>query len=192
MYKLIKHRGLHTESIKENTYEAIFNAFNDSKYVGVEFDVRETLDNEFVIFHNNLFNGKLISSTCLYELPKYVPTLKSILKIKSSKIFLIELKNITSFNKLINLLNKYSSKNLYVMSFSNNLIKKVSVPNRTYKIGILNYILNTTKDINNLDFICILNSLLNENIINTFKDKEIFSYGLREKLKYPQVYYIVD
>ena len=78
------------------------------------------------------------------------------------------------------------------MSFSNSLIKKVDISNRSYKIGILNYVLNTNKDIEKLDFVCILNSLLNENILSLLKDKEVFSYGLREKLKYQNVYYIVD
>lgn len=192
MNKLIKHRGLHDENIKENTYEAIKNALEDPQYCGVEFDVRETLDKEFIIFHNPLVNGKLISNTLYNDLPKYIPKLKDILKINSSKIFLIELKNIKHIDNLVNLLNKYAQKKLYVMSFSHNLINKVNKPNRKYKIGILNYVLNTNIDIQNYDFIGILNSLLNDSVIKTLKNKEIFSYGLLEKKKYFEVYYIVD
>lgn len=192
MYKLIKHRGTHSDKIKENTYEAILNALNDSKYVGVEFDVRETKDHEFVIYHNSICNGKLISEMDFNELPKFIPKLKMVLKINSNKIFLIELKNITSFDNFYNLLEKYPNKNFYVMSFSNKLIKKVDYPNRHYKIGILNYVLNTTDDIKNLDFVAILNSLLNTNIMSKLKGLEIFSYGLLENLKYENVFYIVD
>ena len=192
LFKLIKHRGIHDEDIHENTYEAIKNAFNNSKYVGVEFDIRETLDHEFVIFHNAYFNNKLISNTKYKDLPKYVPKLKDILKINSNKIFLLEIKNISSFSKFIFLLQKYNNKKIYVMSFSNNLINKVDINDRHYKIGILNYVLNTNKDIKKLDFICILNSLLNENILNILSDKEVFSYGIFENLKYENVYYIVD
>ncbi len=192
MYKLIKHRGISNKDIIENTYNAIKMALDDDKYIGVEFDVRETLDNEFVIYHNNTFNNKLISKTKYIELPKYIPKLESILKINSNKMFLVEMKNIESIDKFIKLLNKYSNKKIYVMSFSNSLIKKIDIENRKYKIGILNYVLNTDTNIKKLDFVAILNSLLNEAIINKLKGLEVFSYGLLENLKYESVYYIVD
>ncbi len=192
MSKLIKHRGLHNEFIKENTYEAILSALQNDQYLGVEFDVRETLDNIFILYHNPLYNNKLISKTLYKELPRYIPKLDSILKINSDKIFLIEVKNINNYQKLYNLLNKYSNKKLYVMSFSNNIINKLNIANRKYKIGILNYVLNTDDLINKLDFVAILNSLLNDNIMNSLKTKEVFSYGIKEKMKYANVYYITD
>ena len=195
MSKLIKHRGLHNALIKENTYDAIKMALNDNKYLGVEFDVRETKDHEFVIYHNPSINNKLISNTNFNNLPKFIPRLKDILKLNSNKIFLIEIKNINSFTKFYNLLNKFKNKKLYVMSFSSRLIDKVNIPNRAYKIGILNYILNTNKDIKKLDFIAILDNFLDQNIINKLNGLEIFSYGIIEEvsqLKYPEVYYIVD
>ncbi len=191
MIKLIKHRGIHNNEIKENTYEAIKLALNSDKYIGCEFDVRETKDHEFIINHDSLYDGKLISNLSYNELPKYMPRLLDILKINSQKIFLIEIKNISSFSNFIKLLNKFKNKNIYVMSFSNNLINKINIENKTYKVGILNYVLNTT-DNNKYDFIAILNSLLNDNIINTLKNKEIFSYGLLEKHKYKNVFYITD
>ncbi len=195
MKKLIKHRGSHNQYIKENTYEAIKKAFDDNLYVGVEFDVRETLDHEFVIYHNSLYKGKPISSIKYLELPKYIPRLRDILKIKTAKIFLVEIKEIKSIDKFIKLLNKYSSKKIYVMSFINSYIKKIDVVNRQYKIGLLNYVLNTEEYIKKLDFICILNNLLNKDIINNLNYLEIFSYGIIEKIskkEYSNVYYIVD
>ena len=115
MYKLICHRGIHNADIKENSYESIKKALESTKYIGVEFDVRCTKDNEFIIFHNSFYNNKLIKNTYYKELPKYVPRLKDVLNIKSNKIFLIELKNINdNYNKLINLLNKYKNKKLYL------------------------------------------------------------------------------
>ena len=192
MYKLIKHRGIHNKEIIENTYDAIKMALDSDKYMGVEFDVRETIDHEFIIYHDNFYNNKLISKTKYIELPKYIPKLESILKINSNKMFLVEMKNIESIDKFIKLLNKYRNKKIYVMSFSNSLIKKIDIDNRKYKIGILNYVLNTDNDTKKLDFVAILNSLLNEGIINKLKGLEVFSYGLRENLKYESVYYIVD
>lgn len=192
MYKIISHRGIHNKLINENSYEGIKLAFNDSKYVGVEFDIRETLDKEIILFHNNIYNNKLIKNTLYKELPKYVPKLKDILKINTNKIFLIEVKNINNYDKLINLLNKYKNKNIYIMSFSNNIINKLNITNREYKIGILNYVLNTNIDINKLDFVGILNKLINKDIINRLNKLDIFSYGLFKNKKYKDIYYIED
>ncbi len=192
MYKLIKHRGIHNKSVKENTYEAIKMALDSKDYVGVEFDVRETKDHEFIIYHDTLYNGKFISDYYYNELPKFMPKLKDILKINSEKIFLIEIKNIKSVDRFINLLQKNSNKKIYVMSFSNSIIKKINVPKKTYKVGILNYVLNTSEEVKELDFVAILNSLINTAVLNTLKDLEVFSYGLFDKLKYQSVYYIVD
>ncbi len=193
--KLIKHRGFTSEFIKENTYEGILKAFLDYRYEGVEFDVRETLDHEFILCHDPIINNKLIKDIKYRDLPKYIPRLKDILKIKTRKIFLIEIKNITSFTKLISLLNKYKEKNIYVMSFSNKIINKLNVPSKTYKVGILNYILNTNNNLPDLDFVCILNNFLNSKLIHDLKPLEVFSYGLissHPDYKYPLVFYIVD
>lgn len=191
MIKLIKHRGVHNTQIRENTYEAIKMALESDKYIGCEFDVRETKDHEFIINHDPLYDGKLIENLNYNDLPKYMPRLRDILNINSNKMFLIEVKDIKSFPKFTKLLNKYAKRKIYVMSFSNNLINKINKENKTYKVGILNYLLNTEGN-HKYDFIAILNSLLNDNIINTLKDKEIFSYGLLEKHKYEDVFYITD
>ena len=61
-------------------------AFLDPKYEGVEFDVRETLDHEFILCHDPIINNKLIKDVKYSDLPKYIPRLKDILKIKTSKI----------------------------------------------------------------------------------------------------------
>lgn len=195
MSKLIKHRGKSSKIIKENTYEAIKLALDDNKYLGVEFDIRETKDHEFIIYHNPILNNKLISSYLYRDLPKFISRLKDILNINSSKIFLIEIKNITSIDKFINLLKKYKDKNIYVMSFSNSIINKINKSNKTYKVGVLNYVLNTNNDIKKLDFLVILNSILDENIMSRLKGLEIFSYGVLESIeeyKYNNVYYIID
>ena len=191
MIKLIKHRGVHNTQIRENTYEAIKMALESDKYIGCEFDVRETKDHEFIINHDPLYDGKLIENLNYNDLPKYMPRLRDILNINSNKMFLIEIKDIKSFPEFIKLLNKYAKRKIYVMSFSNNLINKINKENKTYKVGILNYLLKTEGN-HKYDFIAILNSLLNDNIINTLKDKEIFSYGLLEKHKYEDVFYITD
>ncbi len=192
MFKLIKHRGIYTNTIKENSYEGIKLALEDNNYIGVEFDIRETLDNEIILFHNPIYNNKLISKTYYKELPKYVPKLEDILSINSNKIFLIEIKNIEhNFNKFLNILNKYSNKNIYIMSFYLKNIKKININNRFYKIGLLNYVLNTNDYIKELDFVGIINNLINKQVIKELDNIKVFSYG-GNKLKFDSVYYITD
>lgn len=193
LYKLISHRGISNKDIKENSFIAIKKALECDDYVGVEFDVRTTLDNEFVLYHNPLYNNKLVKNTLYKELPKYVPKLNEVLKIESNKIFLIEIKNIgDNYDKLIDILKGYDNKKLYVMSFSNKIISKMDINERNYKIGILNYVFNTNEDTKKLDFVGILNSLINDNILNSLKNIEIFSYGLFDKKKSEKIFYIVD
>lgn len=192
MDKLIAHRGMYDKNIKENSYIAIKNALESDEYVGVEFDIRETLDNEIILYHDAYYNNKLVSKTYYKEMPKYVIRLQDILKINSNKIFLIEIKNIDNYDKFMKILSKHKNKNIYVMSFSNKVIEKINIVNRNYKIGILNYVLNTNINIKKLDFIGILNNLLNESIIKELKNLEVFSYGIIKKKNYKDIYYIVD
>ena len=66
---------------------------------------------------------------------------------------------------------------------------------RIYKVGILNYVLNTTEKHFKYDFICILRPLLNDKIIEFVKknNKELFVYGnYNNNFKYDFPYYIVD
>ena len=192
LFKLIKHRGIHNKAIKENSYEGIKLALENSKYIGVEFDIRETLDNEIILFHNPIYNNILVSKTYYKELPKYVPKLDDILNINSNKIFLIEIKNIEhNFDKFLSILDKHKDKKIYVMSFYLNNIKKINKDNRFYKIGILNYVLNTNDYIKKLDFVGILNNLINKDIINKLNNIKIFSYG-GKKRKYDDIYYVTD
>ena len=193
MYKLIKHRGSHDKYIKENSYEGIKDSLNNDDYLGVEFDIRATKDDELVLFHDPFYKDKLISNTYYSELPKYVPKLEDILNISSNKIFLIEIKNIgNNYEKLINILDKHDDKNIWVMSFSNNSIRNINRKGRKYKIGVLNYVLNTSDDILKMDFICVLNSLITEDLINSHSNLIVVSYGINKIKKFKQIFYIVD
>lgn len=194
MDKLIAHRGIPSKFVKENSVVAIKKALLSNEFLGVEFDVRVTKDQEFIIYHDSYINNKLIKNMYYSELPKYVPRLSDVLNIKSDKIFLVEIKNIDGlYNEFVKLLNKYKNKNIYVMSFSNKVIEQLLSYKKTFKLGILNYVFNTNDSLyQRLDFLCILNSLLNDHIISNYSDLEIFSYGIFSKKKYKDVYYIVD
>lgn len=79
------------------------------------------------------------------------------------------------------------------MSFFNSVIKKIN--NNLFKIGILNYILNSTTTYN-YDFMGILYDVASPHLINSLKKLNItvFLYAInkKDKLSYPDIYYIVD
>ena len=93
-------------------------------------------------------------------------------------------------NKLLKLLNKYK-RNYYIMSFNNNIIFEIRKLNNKYKYGVLNYVLNSKSDYD-LDFICLLDGIANDYIINNFEKKgiEVIIYGTIKIKK--DVKYIVD
>ena len=120
--------------------------------------------------------------------------LKDVLKLKTDKIILIDIKDIKiDIKKLTKLLNIYKDKNIYVMSFFNSVLKKFKNPN--FKIGLLNYILNSTSTYS-YDFIGILYDVANKHMIDTLNKMniEVFLYALNKKDKfiYKDVYYIID
>lgn len=188
--KLIAHRGIWNKQVKDNSYKAIKDALNSDKYIGVEFDVRTTLDNKLIVYHDPLYNKKLVSKT-LYKDMKDVSLLTNILNIDSNKIFLIEIKERDiNKKKFLKLLSKYN-RNYYIMSFNNKVIEELKNISSTYTYGVLNYVLNSDSKYN-LDFICLLDVLATDYVIKKYEDKgvEVLIYGTKEVKK--NVKYIVD
>ena len=191
----IAHRGVVKPGIKENTIPAFLSAIKSPKYAGFELDIYTTKDKEFVIHHNPLLDGKMIWQYTYKELKqKGILKLEEALKLKTDKLILIDIKDLNiDTAKLTHLLGKYANKNIYVMSFFNSVIKKFN--KRTFKIGILNYILNSSNTYN-YDFIGILYDVASNNLIDNFKESniEVLLYALNKKDKfiYKNIYYIVD
>ena len=192
---LIAHRGLVKKGITENTLPAFLGAINSPKYAGFELDIYKSKDNVFVVHHDPLINGKFIWNQTYKELRKKgVIKLVDVLRLKTDKIILIEIKDvnidIVRFSKL---LAKYQDKNIYVMSFFNSVIKKLKSP--SFKIGILNYILNSKAEYT-YDFIGILYPIANDHMIASLKESniEVFLYGIskNDPLLWEDIYYIVD
>lgn len=181
--KLIIHRGYHTKKIEENKLPAFQKVILDEKYQGFETDIRETKDKIFVLYHDPLYKGKLINQTMYKEMQKdNIPRLIDLLKIETDKILLLEIKDFNlNIDKLIKLLDKYK-RNIYLMSFNNKVIERIYQKHTKYKLGILNYVLNTPSNYH-YDFICILNDILTPFIIDTYRKLkvEVFSYGVRNK-----------
>lgn len=199
MNHLIAHRGLKKEA-SENTLEAFEKSINNSFYSGFECDVRTTKDHIFVICHNPIHKGKIISLTNYKEFKKdNLPTLENVLKLKTNKIMILEIKEINcDINRLSIILQKYDYQNIYVMSFYNKIINNLSLKNLKIKVGVLNYVLNSENDYQNYDFICLLESIMTSNLESYFtcQNKEVFIYGIHnlEKLtkEYKKSYFITD
>ena len=188
--KLIAHRGLWNKDVKDNSYEALKNGLESNKYIGIECDIRTTLDNKFIIYHNSLYNGSLVRNTYFKDL-KNISLLEDLLKIETDKIILLEIKERDiNKKKLLKLLNKYK-RNYYIMSFNNNVILELRDLNPNYKYGVLNYILNSKSDYD-LDFICLLDGITTDKLIKNFTKRgiEVIIYGTIKLKK--DVKYIID
>ncbi len=191
MKKFIAHRGIWNDLVKDNSYEALYNGLMSSQYIGIETDLRVTKDNIFILHHNALYNGKLIKNLLYNELEDIVK-LEEILKINTNKIILIEIKDFNiNINRLIKLLDKYK-RNVMLMSFDTNIINKIKKLNIKYKLGVLNYIINSDSEYN-FDFICILDILNKKVIIDSFKKRkiEVLIYGVIN-IKEDSIYIIDD
>lgn len=77
------------------------------------------------------------------------------------------------------------------MSFDINIIKRIRKITSNYKLGVLNYILNSEYNYD-LDFICLLNLLASDKVLNYFKSKniEVIIYGVKNVNK--NLTYIID
>ena len=218
MCNLIAHRALDNKKYKENTKDAIINALKKDYIKGIEIDVRITKDNKIVITHDSTINRTSngigsVEKMTLKQLRKYnfgtkdnpskISTLKEILKIvPDNKIILIEIKcfnkELNFINHFYNIIKHFSNKQLYVMSFNENIIKKLKQLHPNIKCGLLVSTLINRKYLSkDFDFIAISSYSIDE--LKNYK-KPIFIWALASKKRYEELkekmnsntYYIVD
>lgn len=178
MKKYIVHRGIYNKNVSDNSYKALYDGLLSYKYIGIETDVRVTKDNVFILYHDVLYKGKLVKNV-FYKDMVNVSKLEDILKINTNKIILLEIKDFDiDVKKFIKLINKYN-KNIMIMSFDVNVIKKIKKITSKYKLGVLNYVLNSDSYYN-FDFICLLDIIANDYVIESFKKRniDILIYGV--------------
>jgi glycerophosphoryl diester phosphodiesterase len=198
IFLLIAHRGVHNSFIDENKMSAFVKTINNDLYSGFELDIRQSLDNKICVIHDFFIKNNLVSKTNYDKLKEYdIPLLEDVLKLNTDKIILIEIKdNLINLDNLVKLLNKYKDKNIYVMSFNNDIIKRINNMEHKFKCGILNYIFNKELSYNEYDFICLLDNIITDDLIEYFKLKkiEVFSYGIISKKDYynEEIKYIID
>ncbi len=190
MKKFIAHRGIWNDSVKDNSYQALYNGLLGEEYIGIETDVRVTKDNVFVIYHDPLYNGKLVKNVYYKDMVD-VCRLEDILKIKTDKIILLEIKDFNmDVKKFIKIIDKYK-RNVMIMSFSTLVINKIKTLNTKYKLGVLNYIINSDSNYD-YDFICLLDIISNNFVIERLKKRniEVLIYGVIDILE--DATYIID
>lgn len=175
----IAHRGLFDDNIKENTIEAFDNAFNNG-YEGIEFDVRLTKDKIPVILHDSFLSrvfgvkGLLRNYTYqeLLDNKIEIPKFEDVISRYNNKVMIIELKEKIDITKYIK-----DKRNLYYISSFN--YDYISYLNKSdyYKLGVINYILNSGIDYSKINFIMVLDSIYNKKLFK-LKDIEIIIYGV--------------
>ena len=178
MKKYIVHRGIYNKNVSDNSYKALYDGLLSYKYIGIETDVRVTKDNVFILYHDVLYKGKLVKNV-FYKDMVNVTKLEDILKINNDKIILLEIKDFDiDVKKFIKLINKYN-KNIMIMSFDANVIKKIKKITNKYKLGVLNYVLNSDSYYN-FDFICLLDIIATDYVIESFKKRniDVLIYGV--------------
>lgn len=175
----IAHRGLYDNNIKENTIEAFDNAFRNG-YQGIEFDVRITKDKVPVILHDSFLSRVfeeqgLLRNFTYKELRNKnidIPKLEDVINRYQNKVMIIELKEKIDITKYLeNPKNEY-----YISSFNYDYVAYLK-KSSNYKLGVINYVLNSGVDYSKLDFIMILDSIYNKKLFK-FKELEIIIYGV--------------
>jgi len=140
----IAHRGFH-EAVPDNTLEA-FKAAIELGVDGVELDVNETLDHEFIVFHDTKLSGKDVKYFLSTEIRNMrlndrfqIPALGQILDLCRKRTrLMIELKKVWSLDKLITLL-KYKAElsDIIVISFDRGMVSEFKRFAPEVKTGII-------------------------------------------------------
>jgi len=142
----VAHRGF-TKNFPDNTLEA-FQAAIELGADGIEFDVHETADNHFVIFHDPNIEGKEIAKMPLIEIQKVrlaskyrIPTLEETLDLCRGRLkMLVEIKQACSLESLLSLLRTRAElKDVIIISFNRDLIVTLATLAPEFRRGILTY-----------------------------------------------------
>jgi glycerophosphoryl diester phosphodiesterase len=130
----IAHRGYHRD-FPENTLEA-FEAAVLLGVDGIEFDVHETCDGEFFVYHDDRIGGRSLADMTAEEVCKVrirdkyiIPSLEDALEACGGEmILMVELKQVRSLDDFLQVLRAEADMKLVVVvSFNSKLIKRLSV-----------------------------------------------------------------
>jgi glycerophosphoryl diester phosphodiesterase len=142
----IAHRGF-TKNFPDNTLEA-FRAAIELGADGIEFDVHETADNRFIIFHNPKVEDQEIAKMTLTQIQSVrlagqykIPTLEETLDLCRNRLkMLVEIKQARSLDRLLSLLRTRAElKDVIIISFNRDLILNLATLAPEFRRGILTY-----------------------------------------------------
>ena len=128
----IAHRGFH-QAFPDNTLEA-FEAAIALGVDGVELDVHETADREFIVFHDPRLKGSDIKKLSLTQIKEVklrdtfdIPTLEQALEVCRKRTrLLVELKKVWSLDKFLALLPaKIEPGDIIIISFDKDIVSKL-------------------------------------------------------------------
>lgn len=143
--QVIAHRGASALAEHENTLEA-FNIAMELKADMVEFDVRRTMDDELVVFHDKQLKGTDIGKLTYGQINDItgkegyrVPTFAEVLKVCQGRVHLdIELKETGYEKRVVNLVRRYYNYNEYsIKSFLDIVSLKIKEIDNKITTGLL-------------------------------------------------------
>jgi glycerophosphoryl diester phosphodiesterase len=112
----------------------------------IEFDVRRTKDNVFIVYHDERIQGKPVNDLIYEEISQIarnqgfdIPTVEEVLKWSRGRIKLdVELKEEYYEKEIVELLSKYSEKDQFVItSFNESSLKIVKDRHPGIQVGLL-------------------------------------------------------
>ena len=159
--KLIAHRGL-SSIAPENTMSAFDLAGKEQRFFGIECDIHETKDHQFVVMHDDNLSRMvkkdvLIKNLTLKELKKYVikagnniknypkqsiPTFEEYLDlcVYYDKVAIIEIKEVMELSSLVNVMNHIDNHlglRAVIISFNINYLKYMRALSETIELQLL-------------------------------------------------------
>lgn len=196
--QIIAHRGGLPSSL-ENSLLSI-NYLLEIGANGLEIDIQETLDNEFIVIHDQTVDRTTNGSGRVDQLKlvqiqqlslggfHFVPTLEQFLhrwvKLRDKLKLFVELKQIKSIDKLIYVLERYKGQGLYIKSpnplILNRIeISKVAIP--VLLIEHLDFLEEVISDKKFYPVISLRSALICKRVVDHFQDVELFVWTVNNK-----------
>ena len=141
---IVAHRGAPSYA-KENTIESFEKAIALGADM-IEFDVRRTKDNVFIVYHDGLIQGKPVNDLVYEEISQMakdqgfdIPTVEEVLRWSRGRIKLdVELKEEDYEKEIVELSSKYLEKDQFVItSFNESSLKIIKDNYPGIQVGLL-------------------------------------------------------
>ena len=139
---IIAHRGGENSFLGLDTFHCFEKAISSGADI-VEFDVRRTKDNVYIVIHDSIIRGKKIDTLTFEHIYKYlngnILKLEDVLRISKDRIKIyIELKEEGYEIDMINIVRKYLNIDKYaIISFNDSSIKNIKDSYPEIQVGLI-------------------------------------------------------